>query len=283
MLTLLDRSFYPGFPKNGLASLLSYFCDFDADKRYQLADWRIRLVSARQLIKYCCLFLTFTYHRPLPEEMMYYARSDTHYLLYIYDNLRNLLLAHSTDWVDEVLINSSRTALQVFQREMYDIEEGRGPNGWRTFLAKFGNNYGNTESEKEKERRKAIVVAMHVWRDRIAREMDESPAYILPSKLIFRVANAPIIPKDLPSFLKIAPLTVLRDRASDLFDVIVNAKLPASLQAQAQASSFVLPSLTAATPAVSNAVTSLPGTSVRAEMILPDLWTTSHTSGKSFV
>ena len=37
------------------------------DKKYQLADWRVR---------------------PLSEELMLYARTDTHYLLYIYDRLK---------------------------------------------------------------------------------------------------------------------------------------------------------------------------------------------------
>ena len=39
----------------------------DADKQYQLADWRLR---------------------PLTEEMAKYAREDTHYLLYTYDRVR---------------------------------------------------------------------------------------------------------------------------------------------------------------------------------------------------
>ena len=32
------------FPRHGLAALLEMYCDFSADKRYQLADWRIRYV-----------------------------------------------------------------------------------------------------------------------------------------------------------------------------------------------------------------------------------------------
>ena len=32
------------FPRHGLAPLLEMYCDFSADKRYQLADWRIRSV-----------------------------------------------------------------------------------------------------------------------------------------------------------------------------------------------------------------------------------------------
>ena len=34
----------PDFPRHGLATLLEMYCDFTADKRYQLADWRIRYV-----------------------------------------------------------------------------------------------------------------------------------------------------------------------------------------------------------------------------------------------
>lgn len=34
------------FQKHGLANLLEAFCDFIPDKRYQLADWRIRYVKA---------------------------------------------------------------------------------------------------------------------------------------------------------------------------------------------------------------------------------------------
>jgi exosome complex exonuclease RRP6 len=43
-----------------------------ADKKYQLADWRMR---------------------PLTDEMLRYAREDTHYLLYIYDVIRQELIS----------------------------------------------------------------------------------------------------------------------------------------------------------------------------------------------
>ena len=54
-------------PAKGLAYLLQHHCGVTADKTLQRADWRVR---------------------PLPEEMLKYAREDTHYLLYIYDCLR---------------------------------------------------------------------------------------------------------------------------------------------------------------------------------------------------
>jgi exosome complex exonuclease RRP6 len=54
-----------------LAFLLQHYCNVLADKKYQLADWR---------------------QRPIPDEMLRYAREDTHYLLYIYDMMVNELL-----------------------------------------------------------------------------------------------------------------------------------------------------------------------------------------------
>lgn len=54
-----------------LSYLVSKFVDYSMDKRYQLADWRIR---------------------PIPEEMLNYARFDTRFLLYIYRAMKNELL-----------------------------------------------------------------------------------------------------------------------------------------------------------------------------------------------
>ena len=59
-------------PSRGLAYLLSHYCNVKADKRYQLADWRLR---------------------PLTPEMIGYARGDTHNLLYVYDRLKQQLAA----------------------------------------------------------------------------------------------------------------------------------------------------------------------------------------------
>lgn len=58
-----------------LAHLLQHYCLVIADKKYQTADWR---------------------QRPLPLEMIKYAREDTHYLLYCYDMLRLELIEKGT-------------------------------------------------------------------------------------------------------------------------------------------------------------------------------------------
>lgn len=60
-----------GFPQLSLQYLLGKYCEVNQNKSLQLADWRIR---------------------PLPNDMLEYARQDTHFLIYIYENLRNELI-----------------------------------------------------------------------------------------------------------------------------------------------------------------------------------------------
>lgn len=160
------------YPQHSLASLLTLFCDFTADKRYQVADWRIR---------------------PLPSEMLHYARSDTHFLLYVYDQLRNSLLERAQgkqDLVRQVLNRSEDTALKIYTRVYYDAERGFGMNGWRAMLKRqfghkgamtmaddYGSNkdigmWGIGEVGQKKER---VFKRVHAWRDAVAREEDESP------------------------------------------------------------------------------------------------------------
>lgn len=132
-----------------MGALLSLYCDFAADKRYQRADWRIR---------------------PLPEEMLFYARSDTHFLLYIYDRQRESLLERgqgSETLIRKALRNSEETALKEFHRETYDAETGEGPRGWRGVLRWYNKPLTSTQRE--------IFLAIHAWRDKVAREEDESP------------------------------------------------------------------------------------------------------------
>lgn len=172
---------FPDFPRHGLAALLEMYCDFTADKKYQLADWRIR---------------------PLPTEMLAYARSDTHFLLYLYDNLRNALLdrgqsasraqsrsgtpssqeqaleAHAL--VREVLARSEETALRVYEKEVYDAAEGAGPGGWDTLARKWNKGALTAAAEAQAQAgsvhtiQRAVYRTVHGWRDRVAREEDES-------------------------------------------------------------------------------------------------------------
>ena len=132
--------------------------------------------------------------------MLQYARSDTHFLLFIYDNLRNALLdraqsraqspssstspppdssipdAHTL--VREVLSRSEETALRVYEKELYDREGGAGPGGWDTLARKWNKSYlmaGSVVPEgSAASAQRAAYLAVHAWRDQVAREEDES-------------------------------------------------------------------------------------------------------------
>ena len=101
--------------------------------------------------------------------MLDYARSDTHFLLYIYDSLRNALLDRAggeDSLIRLVLKNSEETALRTYEREIYDLESGSGPGGWDTLASKWNKVLSGMQL--------LVFKAVHAWRDRVAREEDEN-------------------------------------------------------------------------------------------------------------
>ncbi|CAF5216955.1 unnamed protein product, partial [Rotaria magnacalcarata] len=86
-------------PAFSLAYLLKSYCDIDANKQFQLADWRIR---------------------PFPEEYLRYAREDTHYLLYIYDLLRNNLLQKNRQFLNIVYEKSKMICQKLYKKPYFD-------------------------------------------------------------------------------------------------------------------------------------------------------------------
>ncbi|KAM0324790.1 hypothetical protein ACHAQA_007756 [Verticillium albo-atrum] len=155
-----------GYPQRSLAYLLKRFVDFDADKKYQMADWRIR---------------------PLPEEMFYYARSDTHYLLYIFDKIRNELLEASdrskpeTDIIEQVLQKSKELSLSRYEGLDFNPETGHGSRGWYNVLLKNPMPFSGKQF--------AVYRAIWKWRDDTARRLDESTGYVLPNAAIAEIAR----------------------------------------------------------------------------------------------
>ncbi|CAE6442662.1 unnamed protein product [Rhizoctonia solani] len=190
-----------GFPKHSLAALLARYTDFIPDKQYQLADWRIR---------------------PLPEEMLHYARADTHFLLHIYDQLRNALLEHSDTnpplpptptngtpppntspptpspypWaIVRVLARSAGTASKPYMPETPD------PAGlakrWDLQLggtrSRSSSPSGSPTPIRPVEQKAAVFEAVFWWRDKVARAEDESPVYVLANTALFQIAmHAPM-------------------------------------------------------------------------------------------
>jgi exosome complex exonuclease RRP6 len=99
-------------PAFSLAYLLKSYCDIDANKQFQLADWRIRFDFLILVFLY-----SINYFRPLPEDYLHYAREDTHYLLYIYDLLRNRLIEKNPQFLKSVYEKSKMICQKVIENK----------------------------------------------------------------------------------------------------------------------------------------------------------------------
>uniref|UniRef100_A0A3B3D160 Exosome complex component 10 n=1 Tax=Oryzias melastigma TaxID=30732 RepID=A0A3B3D160_ORYME len=148
--------------RNSLDHLLKHFCNVDSDKRYQLADWRIR---------------------PLPDEMVQYARSDTHYLLYIYDCMRVQLLDsnHGQPGLLQSVWNKSRDiSLTKYIKPVFTEDS------YLEVLKKQKRSF-NTQQL-------TAFRLLFAWRDKLARQEDESTGYTLPIHMMIKISEE--LPKE---------------------------------------------------------------------------------------
>ncbi|KAL8286391.1 hypothetical protein RQP46_004408 [Phenoliferia psychrophenolica] len=220
-----------GHARHGLANLLEKYSGFEADKRYQLADWRIR---------------------PVPKEMLHYARSDTHFLLDIYDHLRlalstfvppppaPLIETEPGYWVaddsastpsDELTITPADAATTpapmevedappapsplstvfsrsilvssgVFEMLPYDHRTGLSDGGWRSLLLKWRHAKEHDVAVAVPtlpiktgwgpgETQFEVLKALHAWREGVARSEDESPRFVLQNDALERLVEQP--------------------------------------------------------------------------------------------
>lgn len=119
--------------------------------------------------------------------MFDYARSDTHFLLYIYDNMRNELIEKSDqtipngDLIVEVGEKSKAVSLQRYEHPIYDEKYGQGSNGWYNMLFRQPSQFNKEQF--------AVFRAVHQWRDQLARTEDESTNHILQRNVLFKIAT----------------------------------------------------------------------------------------------
>lgn len=148
--------------RHSLAHLLKTYCNVEAEKQYQLADWRIR---------------------PLPEELVKYAREDTHYLLYIYDRMRNELIERGNEQknlIHSVMQKSTRVCAQVYKKPIFTED-------LYMELYKKSKKVFNS-------RQLACLKNLFAWRDKIARLEDESIGYVLPNHMLLQIIE--ILPRE---------------------------------------------------------------------------------------
>ncbi|XP_063934617.1 uncharacterized protein LOC135146374 isoform X2 [Zophobas morio] len=181
-----------GYPRYSLAYLLKHFCQVDADKQYQLADWRVR---------------------PLPEDMRRYAREDTHYLLYIYDCFKNELLLRSNEsgnLLRAVWERSTSICLKKYEKSVWHEKK------YQDLYLKYNRRYTKQQM--------SVFKALYDWRDQVSREEDESPSYILQNHLLFQIAEH--LPDDKASLLRLCspvPLHV-KTHVNQLITIISRAR-----------------------------------------------------------
>ena len=151
-----------GMKQFGLAYLLQTYCQVLADKKYQLADWRVR---------------------PLPAEMQKYAREDTHYLLYMYDRIKIDLLESGT----------ARNALnpKALLRSTCHKSSAIAMKAYIKPTVKDYNHFAIVERSRHTHSLNQLRVLKMLlkWRDYVARLDDESPHYMLPNHVLFAMAK----------------------------------------------------------------------------------------------
>lgn len=172
---------------------------------------------------YLCHLILTLWGRPLPEEMFNYARSDTHFLLHVYDIMRNELIDKSNpshedgDLIEVVMNRSKEETLQRYERPFYDTQRGSGPMGWYNMLCRTPALFNREQF--------AVFRAVHQWRDQTAREEDESVHVIMPKHVLYNLARE--MPVDMPTLLGYShPISKgFKTRKSEILAVIKKARM----------------------------------------------------------
>lgn len=158
------------FPACSLAHLLKYYCGIIVDKKHQLSDWRVR---------------------PLPEDMILYARSDTHYLLHIYDKMRfDVYSLLGRSGLVAVCEATKVTLSDSYEKPVFQ------PNGYIALIDELNMQYNRKHTSDPyvlTPLQDTIMCGLFDWRDARARALDESLLYICSNSELYRLAT--VIPQ----------------------------------------------------------------------------------------
>lgn len=181
-----------GMARLSLAFLLKHYCNIDADKSFQLADWRMR---------------------PLPENLLKYAQQDTHYLLYIFDCITNDLLKAFNE--QSTLVKGVYHDSKILCMKRY-VKPVITEDSYKDMYLKSKRSFNNQQLFALRE--------MFAWRDKIAREEDESCPYVLPNHMLLQIAES--LPREMQGILAccnpIPPL--VRQHLNYLHQIILKAR-----------------------------------------------------------
>ena len=185
----------PHFKSAGLAYLLSKYAGIVADKKHQLSDWR---------------------QRPLPDDMHSYATSDTAYLLDIYDRIKLELHSSPDVSVVKVLDQSKKVCLLRYDKEPFR------PSGFQAIVKPKRTK--RKRSTELKPQQTNVLKALYDWRDKTARNLDESTNHVCPNSALLRIAT--ICPKSVSKLQNLVnPCPPLVKRCSDELIRLINHAL----------------------------------------------------------
>lgn len=174
-----------GFKRSGLSDLVEEVIGIKISKRYQRANWG---------------------RRPLPSEMLDYARLDTRYLIPLREKLTNELL-NAGRW-QEFHELSQRKTTPLHQ------ENGFDPHGfWRI-----------SNARRLKPQQRAILRELYLLRDQLARELDRPTFKVVPNHALLAMAKS--APRDQETLHKIKGISArwVREYGDDLLQAVAEGK-----------------------------------------------------------
>lgn len=177
------------FSRIGLQFLLKHYCNIETDKAYQLADWRIR---------------------PIPHNFVDYARKDTHYLLYIYDRMRNELIEKGASFLPTVYNKSTFMCKQRYVKPIMNEDA-------------ILNIYCRSRHVFDQRQMYTFREILY-WRDKIARQEDESPGYVLPQHMALDISSK--LPREMQGIIACCtPVpSLVRQHLHTIHQIILKAR-----------------------------------------------------------
>ena len=175
------------YPALSFAHLVKYHCRVSLNKKYQLADWR---------------------QRPLPQEMLEYARNDTLYLLPVYDFMRReVCRSHGVEGIVTVLDATRHVCLKRYEVEPFF------PLRYKKLIE------ASRRTSKLSASQDMVLAALFDWRDATARSNDESVHYVMSNAELLRVGTA--IPRTMEELRRCQPLSAtVWQRAEEILQLI---------------------------------------------------------------
>ena len=172
--------------------------------------------------------------------MLFYAKADTHFLLDIYDELRLALQRFEPpEGFDSallaVLAKSNEVAMKTYNFPSYDPDVPDAEGGWQRLARRYGKvvEWGLDEINPWLPLSHATALyvfqAIHDWRDRVAREFDESPGYILPNHNLMKLAMSKLDQIDTRRIINLCspPSEVVAMRIEEILSIVKAAILKA--------------------------------------------------------